>query len=146
MARGKTLSVDLRQRAVDAYENGEGTYQEIADRFCIGRTTLCDMVRLSRYAGTLEPLKGRRPRSDRRVDEAGSKRLQELVAAMPDATLAELTDAYNAEAELAISASTLGRVIRGLGLSRKKSRSGRSKGAPHASKGGEGASRRGHQR
>ena len=67
MARGKTLSLDLRERAVNAYENGEGTYQEIADRFCIGRTTLCDMVRLSRYAGTLEPIKDKRPRSDRKA-------------------------------------------------------------------------------
>jgi hypothetical protein len=56
MGQGKAISLDLRERAVDAYENGEGTYQEIADRFCIGRTTLCDMVRMSRYANTLEPI------------------------------------------------------------------------------------------
>lgn len=96
MARGKTLSVDLRQRAVDAYENGEGAYQEIADRFCIGRTTLCDMVRLSRNAGTLEPIKDKRPRSDRKFDEAGLERVPSLVAANPDATDLGLTDAYNA--------------------------------------------------
>ena len=146
MARGKTISVDLRERAVNAYENGEGTYQEIADRFCIGRTTLCDLVRLSRYAGTLEPIVGRRPRSDRRVDEAGRVRIQALVAAMPDATLAELTDAYNAEAATAISASTLGRAVRSLELSRKKSPSGRSSGTRRASSSGADASRRGRKR
>ena len=59
MASGSPLSMDLRVRAVDAYENGEGTLQEIADRFCIGRTTLCDLLRLYRYAGTLEPSKTR---------------------------------------------------------------------------------------
>lgn len=143
MARGKTISVDLRQRAVDAYENGEGTYQEIADRFCIGRTTLCDLVRLSRYAGTLEPIKEKRPRSDRRVDEAGKARILELVAAMPDATLAELTDAYNVDADKPVSRATMGRAVLTLKLSRKKRVSGRSSGTPRASKNGAGASRRG---
>lgn len=145
MARGKTISVDLRERAVTAYENGEATYQEIADRFCIGRTTLCDLVRLSRYAGTLEPLKGRRPRSDRRVDEAGLARLGGLVAAMPDATLAELTDAYNADATMPISPATLGRAVRGLALSRKKSPSGRSSGTHRASSSAASSSRPGQR-
>ena len=89
MASGSPLSMDLRVRAVEAYENGEGTYQEIADRFCIGRTTLCDLVRLSRYAGTLEPnpIRGRKPYS---VDEVGRERIRALVAEQPDAILAEL--------------------------------------------------------
>ncbi|MDB5096338.1 MAG: helix-turn-helix protein [Cyanobacteria bacterium RYN_339] len=127
MARGKTISVDLRERAVNAYENGEGTYQEIADRFCIGRTTLCDLVRLSRYANTLDPLNGRR-RTDHRIDEIGRGRIEALVLASPDATLAELTDAYNAGTDKPMSTSTLGRAVRALELSRKKSRSGRSSG------------------
>ena len=143
MARGKTISVDLRERAVNAYENGEGTYQEIADRFCIGRTTLCDLVRLSRYAHTLEPIHDRRPRSDRKVDDAGKERLRALVEAQPDATEDELTDAYNVDATEPISRSTIGRVLRGMGLSRKKRASGRSSGTRPASKDGVGASRRG---
>jgi transposase len=71
--------LELRVRAVEAYENGEGTYQEIADRFCIGRTTLCELVRLSRYAGTLElnPIRGRKPRS---IYDAGRERIRALVA------------------------------------------------------------------
>ncbi len=140
MARGKTLSLDLRERAVNAYENGEGTYQEIADRFCIGRTTLCDMVRLSRYAGTLEPIKDKRPRSDRKFDEAGLERVRALVAANPDATALELTDAYNADAQKAVSRTTMNRAVRALGLSRKKSRSGPPSGTRRTSKSGAGAS------
>lgn len=146
MARGKTLSVDLRQRAVDAYENGEGTYQEIADRFCIGRTTLCDMVRLSRYAGTLEPIKDKAPRSDRRVDDAGKERIRALVAVMPDATLAELMEAYNLAAEKPVSRATMGRAVLSLKLSRKKSRSGRSSGTRRTSSSADGAFRPGPQR
>ena len=144
MARGKTISVDLRERAVNAYENGEGTYQEIADRFCIGRTTLCDLVRLARYADTLEPLKGRR-RTDHRIDEAGRERIQALVLASPDATIAELTDAYNADATKPVSPSTLGRAVRAMALSRKKSPSGRSSGTRRTSSGGASTSRPGRR-
>lgn len=146
MARGKTISVDLRQRAVDAYENGEGTYQEIADRFCIGRTTLVDLVRLSRYAGTLEPIKDKRPRSDRRVDEEGQARLQTLVAALPDATLTELTDAYNLDAAKPVSRATMGRAVLALKLSRKKRASGRSSGTRRTSNSAAGVSPPGRQR
>lgn len=78
------------------------------------------MVRLSRYAGTLEPIHDRRPRSDRKVDDAGKERLRALVESRPDATEDELTDAYNADATEPISRSTIGRVLRGMGLSRKK--------------------------
>ena len=37
---GKALSMDLRQRAVDAYARGEGTQLQIARRFGIGTATL----------------------------------------------------------------------------------------------------------
>ena len=124
MASGSPLSMDLRVRAVEAYENGEGTYQEIADRFCIGRTTLCDLVRLSRYAGTLEPnpIRGRKPYS---VDEVGRERIRALVAEQPDAILAELTERYNLLATVKISRATMGRVLQSMKLSRKKRPSGR---------------------
>lgn len=124
MASGSPLSMDLRIRAVEAYENGEGTYQEIADRFCIGRTTLCDLVRLSRYAGTLEPnpIRGRKPHS---VDEVGRERIRALVAEQPDAILAELTERYNLLATVKISRATMGRVLQSMKLSRKKRPSGR---------------------
>ena len=124
MASGSPLSMDLRVRAVEAYENGEGTYQEIADRFCIGRTTLCDLVRLSRYAGTLEPnpVRGRKPHS---VDEAGRERIRALVAEQPDAILVELTERYNQIATVRISRATMGRVLQAMKLTRKKRQSGR---------------------
>jgi transposase len=135
MASGKALSVDLRTRAVEAYENGEGTLQEIADRFCISRTTLCNLVRLQRYTGSLEPstVRGHKPKS---VDEAGRERIRALVAEQPDALLEELTDRYNAAAETPISRATLGREVQRMGLTRKKRPSGRSSGTRRLSKRG----------
>lgn len=118
---GRAWSLDLRRRAVDAYENGEGTLQEIADRFCIGRTTLCDLLRRYRETNSLAPaaVRGHRPRS---VNEAGRELIKEIVAAKPDGTLAELTAVYNARAEKAISRTTFGCAVRAMKLTLKKKR------------------------
>ena len=129
MASGSPLSMDLRIGAVEAHDNGEGTLQEIADRFCIGRTTLCDLLRLRRLTGSLEPSKMRGRRAHL-VDQAGRERLRVLVAAQPDATIAELTERYNAEAEVSVSEATVGRALKALKLTRKKRPSGR-KSATH---------------
>lgn len=110
----------MRRRAVDAYENGEGTLKEVAERFSIGRTTLCDLLALYRATGSLEPgERGRRPRS---IDDAGRELLRELVAASPDATLAELKEAYNARAKKAVSRTTLADTLTDMKLTRKKRR------------------------
>lgn len=120
MARGRIGSVDLRERAVFAYEDGQGTYQEVAERFMIGRTTLCDWVRLSRYAGTLEPVTDRKPPSNRLLDDACLAQLRALVDETPDATRMELAEAYCAVTGRALSVSSVGRALKQLGLTWKK--------------------------
>lgn len=37
---GYGYSIDLRNRVVDAWYNGEGTYEELADRYGVGRATV----------------------------------------------------------------------------------------------------------
>lgn len=145
MGRGKALSMDLRERVIKAHDNGEGTLQELADRFSIGRTTLCDLLRRQRQTGSLEP-SAARGKPPRRVDDAGRERIRGLVAAKPDATIPELTDAYNAEAAAPVSESTMGREVRLMKLSRKKRPIGRSSGTRPTSKQGEKPSSRGSRR
>ena len=41
----KPYSLDLRQRVVEAYENGEGTHEELAEAFCVSLS--CDGPRLA---------------------------------------------------------------------------------------------------
>lgn len=111
--------MDLRRRVVDAWDNGEGTLKELADRFCIGRTTLCDILRRERQTGSIAPseVRGHPPRA---VDEAGRELIRQLVVGSPDATIPELTAAYNARAARPVSTATLGREVRAMKLTRKK--------------------------
>lgn len=113
------MSMDLRVRAVEAYENGEGTLQEIADRFCIGRTTLCDLLRRERVTGSLEPSKTR-GHTPHLIDAKGRERIRALVAAHLDATFEELAALYNENAEAAVSRATMGREVREMAITKKK--------------------------
>ena len=49
------LSLDLRRRIIDAYDNGEGTQARLARRFKVGKATVERLVRLRRETGSVEP-------------------------------------------------------------------------------------------
>lgn len=116
---GWALSMDLRERAVEAYHNGEGTIPEVAAQFHIGTATLGRWLRRLRETQSLEPAK-EKGHNPAKVDDAGRETIRRLVAEAPDRTLAELTVAYNAVAAMSISIATLGREVREMGLTRKK--------------------------
>ena len=48
-------SLDLRKKAVSAYENGEGTQEEISTRFSVGLRTFQEWLVLKNMTGNLEP-------------------------------------------------------------------------------------------
>ncbi len=51
----QALSLDLRERIVESYESGEGSYAAIAERFSVGPTVVGKFVRQKRDLGTLAP-------------------------------------------------------------------------------------------
>ncbi len=82
---------ELRERAVRAYEAGEGSYAEVAERFSIARRTLQRWATLKRETGDVKP-----------YDKGGGNpspvdvgKLKAALAAHPDAVTDELTAAYN---------------------------------------------------
>ena len=59
----ESLSMDLRERIVAAYEGKEGSYEVLAARFSVSRAVVGKLVRQARTLGTLEPqvhLRGRK--------------------------------------------------------------------------------------
>lgn len=85
----KTISIDLRERILAAYDAQEGTRQEIGQRFRVSlgmvKKLLCQRSRTGEI-GPRHYRSGRKPR----ILETHRKRLHELVVQKADLTLAEL--------------------------------------------------------
>lgn len=112
------IPVRVRQRIIALYDEGEQT-SEIAERLGYCPAAVRRVKQHLRERGTLEPLNQHRGRKGK-FNEPVKSRLRELVAARPDATLAELRDAL--EPLVSTSTSSVDRWLDTLGLTLKKSR------------------------
>lgn len=116
----KAYSVDLRKRVLAAALSGDYTIAEVAARFAVGTMFVNKMLRLHRTGQDLTPRAhggGRRAL----LSAAHHKMLRAEVRRSNDATLAALRAHLAAQAQVAVSIPTLGRVLQHLGLGRKKS-------------------------
>lgn len=87
----EALSIELRQRVVDAYERGEGSYPTIAAKFRVAAMSVRRWVGQYRNLGHLKPRqKGGGNRSDVSVKE-----LEAILARVGDANAGEITAEYN---------------------------------------------------
>lgn len=116
------FSDDLRQRIIRFYENhDDNTQPEIADEFGVSHSFVEKLLRRWRATGSSAalPHAGGRTRTLQPYDVT----LQQLVAAQPDATLAELQSRIAKKTKLHVSVPTVCRTLQRLRLVRKKSRS-----------------------
>ena len=89
--------VDLRERAVRAYRRGDGTLLEIATTFSIDPRTLQRWIAHERATGSLVP----KPKAGGWRCPIDLPLLHAVIAAAPDATVAELCWEYNRRAPTA---------------------------------------------
>lgn len=130
-----TISMDLRVRIFEAREAGETT-AEVAERFAVSPAFVRRLMQRHRATGSLEPSanpRGPKPRLAARADE-----LRRLAAEHPDLTPAEFREHLGAN----VSALTVWRMLRRLGLTFKKSRSAPPSRAARTSRRHESAGRR----
>ena len=111
-------SMDLRERVVRAWDTS-GDAEEVATTFGVSRAWVHRLVQRRRETGSIAPRPQTKFRS--RVLAGQEDRLAALIAARPDATLAELREALPTTAAL----STLWLEIDRLGLTLKKNRTRR---------------------
>ncbi len=103
------IPVELRERAVAAYENGEGSYAVIAARFAISEDSLMRWVHRHRDSGSCSPFKkggGNRSKVDIVL-------LHQILAANPHSTSLEMTREYNrhVEDDMVVSRSAFLRAV-----------------------------------
>lgn len=111
----RAYSLDLRQRVAEACDEGSLTRPEIAALLQVGESWIRRLLQRRRATGSLapQPHAGGAPAA---LTAKQRQRLADLVAADPDATLAELAQRLR----VAVSVPTVWRVLLLLGLPRKK--------------------------
>jgi transposase len=112
------ISMDLRTRIFEARQSGDST-AEVADRFAVSPAFVRRLMQRHRRTGSLAPSTARRGPQPRSAESAD--RLRELNARHPDLTPAEVRDRLG----VPVSALTVWRMLRRLGLTFKKSRPAR---------------------
>ncbi len=117
----QAYSLDIRQRVVEAYENGVETIFEVAERFEVSDSFIKKLLRRKRTTGEIAPV-GHRGGQPRRLSDKHRKWLLKTVLAEPDITLGELQERLLSEKNLSASVPTVCREVRALNLRRKKSR------------------------
>lgn len=114
-----SLSVDLRQRVISAYQAKEGSQRQLAARFKVSLSFVRDLSRHYRETGTVEP-KPHGGGAVAKLTEAQLPLVQALIEAQPDALLMELCERFAQKTGVSVSVSTMQRAGYRLGWSVKK--------------------------
>jgi transposase len=112
-------SEDLRKKIVEALCRG-ATKTEAARAFRVSRSSVKRYAKLAEEGRPLTPKK--RPGSKPKMDETARKLLDADMEERPSATLSERRAFLRRVAGLSVSESTVSRMLRRLGWSRKKDR------------------------
>jgi transposase len=114
---------ELRWRVVSAYEGGEGSYEELAERFVVARSTVQEWMDLYRATGGLEAQNCGR-KTNPGEEALWREQLTTLLNERNDLTLSELVELLRQRYGKQSSTSGVDRWLNRLNLTRKKRRSG----------------------
>lgn len=126
----RPYSDDLRRRILEAYEQGEGTEAQLAERFRVSVGYVEKIRGQQLRTGQMERVPhhpGRKPL----FTEPIRQRLRAWLQQQPDLTLAELQENLRQQAHLGVSRPSLWGVLGKMGLRLKKSRSTPASGTPN---------------
>lgn len=118
-------SLELRELIVDAYERGEGTYEEIGERFRCGKATVERLVKRWRETHSLEVVYERVGPPAKIPDEELPVLKAFVLDGRADMTAECLKDAWCTLKGVVLSRSSMVRALLKLELSRKKRASSR---------------------
>jgi transposase len=113
---------DLRRKLLSAYDRGEGTLTQLAERFSVSVGWARKISSQRKRTGQAERVPHRPGRKLRTGPEA-QQQVKAWFAAQPDLTLAEVQARLKSEADVQISLPQIWFLLRRLGLRLKKSRS-----------------------
>lgn len=112
------ISMDLRIRVIQAYENKEGSIRSLGKRFCISPVTIWKWLKRYREEGTFQAYSP--PGRAKKIDGKKLEILKSVVRRRNDATLDELTIEFFKRTGIEVSIMTIHRMCHKLGLRYKK--------------------------
>jgi transposase len=115
----KTISLDLRERILAAYDQKEGTREEVARRFRVSLGLVKKLLQQRRHTGDLRP-RHRFSGSKPKLVQSHQQQLRQLLARKPDLTLEEMRQALAAQCTL----QAIHYLLERMGLTYKKRLSG----------------------
>jgi transposase len=119
---GKALGDDLRRKFLFAYDQGEGTLEQLADRFVVSLGWAKKISAARNRTGRPERVPHRPGRKPHAGVEA-QRQVGTWFIQQPDLTLAEVRQKLSREAGVSLSLPQVWYLLRKLGLRLKKSRS-----------------------
>jgi transposase len=119
MRNRRTISVDLRERILAAYDEGGDTRLDVARRFRVSLGMVKKLIQQRRHTGDIAPRHHRAGRKPRIVLEH-QREMRALLKKKPDLTLKELRSAMS----LGCSLQAIHVVLIKMGLTYKKRLSG----------------------
>jgi transposase len=119
MGNRKTISLDLRERILAAYDEGKSTREEVARRFRVSLGMVKKLLQQRRHTGDLAPRHHRAGRKPQ-ILASHQRQMRALLGQKPDLTLQELRAALALEC----SPQAIHVVLVKMGLSYKKRHSG----------------------
>ncbi|OYU99073.1 MAG: hypothetical protein CFE26_26430 [Verrucomicrobiales bacterium VVV1] len=114
-----TISLDLRQRILKAYDRGDVTREQVASRFEVSLGMVKKLLQQRRHIGDIAPHHHRSGRKPIILD-SHRRDLRSLVAKHPDLTLEEIRVRLGLECTI----QAIHYVLADMGLTYKKRRSG----------------------
>lgn len=118
----KSYGDDLRRKLLQAHDRGEGTLEQLAERFSVSAPWAWKISAQRKRSGQMERVEQRRG-GNRKISAAVEQQLREWVQVQPDLTLAELQQKLEKAHHLHVSIGRLWQVLRQMGLRLKKSHS-----------------------
>lgn len=112
----RVIPISLREQVIGAFERGEGTRAELAQRFGVGKQTITRWIALKRKTGSLEPRKWtQRGRAPLLTDEDRAW-LRGWIEVRPDCPLWELREVIAEHRGKRVGATTVNRALQQMGL------------------------------
>ena len=115
----KAYSLDLRQKIIDTYFEGEISQRHLAKQFRVALSFVEKLLKQYRETGSIAP-KVRIQQTPTKLNQEQLNLLSSIVSANNDATLDELRMFLEQQTGVRISRSTLDRMLRLLNLNLKK--------------------------